>query len=520
MKPVKCRKRQTSQVVWAAQGSIILPSHGPKGRLERNVATMSARCLFILIVSIAYASPAVRAQPLDSVQFAVTLNRLLDDHVTAARTTVALRVIDPSTGQVLFDRLGERLLVPASNLKIYTTACVIDQLGPDHRFQTRVQIHGTVSDGRLNGDIVLVGGGDAMLSTAQLGELAGRVVSELKIRNVNGNVVVDNTRYRSRLKGPGWMWDDDPDYYNMSVTPLMLDFNVLRVRMTPGGNGAIAATLVPPADYPPLVPLADGDSPTTARITREPFTAPILYGLPGTTREVIEERITPHDPGLWIASVFQHMLRERGVQFTAPRDRTSDVHSGRSAPRQELVYSGVTLATAVRHFNRVSENAVGEVLLHELAAADGPLPADWPAGAQIISDWLIGTAGLESGSFRLVDGSGLSRYNLISAESATRLLGYMLQHRHFDVFYDSLPRYDVAVDAASWPEKAAIGKATEQIAAKPGGMTSVATISGYAQTLDGRRLVFSLLANGYIGSNEPIMDLRQRVFQVLVRYRE
>jgi D-alanyl-D-alanine carboxypeptidase len=123
----------------------------------------------------------------------------------------------------------------------------------------------------------------------------------------------------------------------------------------------------------------------------------------------------------------------------------------------------------------------------------------------VISQWLIDEAGLEAGSFRLVDGSGLSRYNLISADSSVRLLRYLYGSEHFDAFFKSLPTEKVD------------GKPV--VTAKGGSMSGVSTMSGYIKTDDGRLLAFSLLANGFLGNNKPVFDLRQCVWRELVRYR-
>ncbi|MEM9352864.1 MAG: D-alanyl-D-alanine carboxypeptidase/D-alanyl-D-alanine-endopeptidase [Planctomycetota bacterium] len=457
-------------------------------------------------ISLLLCTPAT-GQPLAAGGLREALTKLVDNHPTARRTTVCLKVVDLETGEVLYDRGGDRLLVPASNLKIYTTACALDRFGPDRRFETKLQIRGEMVASALTGEIVLVGGGDAMLSTAALGKLADWVAKEAGVRKLVGRVRADQSRYASPLKGPGWMWDDEPDYYNMSVTPLMLDFNVLRVRLESSAGGKPTARLVPPASYPPLSWSHQAGS-ANSWIDREPFTDAFLLSNPSSLESSLEERVTMDDPSPWIESVFKHQLQPRVIEIEhADHSRVLPFVSEHSRP-------GASLAETVKHFNRVSENAVGEVLLHELAIDAGREQPAWSAGASVISDWLVGVAGLERGSFRLVDGSGLSRYNLISADSSIRLLQYMHKHPTSSVFYEALPKYGVEVAAPSDSENK-----EERIAAKPGGMSSVSTISGYADTLGGRRLAFSLLTNGYIGSNRPVIDLRGKVWQTLVRYR-
>ncbi|HEX6963441.1 MAG TPA: D-alanyl-D-alanine carboxypeptidase/D-alanyl-D-alanine-endopeptidase, partial [Lacipirellula sp.] len=321
---------------------------------------------------------------------------------------------------------------------------------------------------------------------------------EWELQQIVGSVRVDNSRYAGPLKGPGWMWDDDPAPYNMPVTPLMIDFNVLTVELRPVG-GDVAARLVPPADYPPLRRVAaNGGEPV--RVTRKPFEHEMLIvgGQPPEKRR--EAQLTMHDPAQWAAAVFARMLADRGVEITG----VSGLNDAESGKVEEITHRGTALAETLQWFHHKSENAVGEVLLHEIAIAEGRKRPDWSDGAEAISRWLIDEAGLEEGSFRLVDGSGLSRYNLISADSAVRLLKYMHGRENFQVFFESLPTSNV--------------NGNPVVSAKGGSMTGVSTISGYTKTDGGRLLAFSLLANGFIGDNKPVMNLRQKVWQELVQY--
>ena len=396
----------------------------------------------------------VVAAGLDQAQLQAALDEALDTHPTARRTTVALKVIDVETGDVLYDRFGDRLFTPASNLKIYTSACALDLFGPQHRFPTQIVGRVDRPTKTIQGDLKLLGGGNAMLSSKELKQLADGVVGEWGVRNLRGEVVVDNSRYSATRLGPGWMWDDQPYYFNMQVTPLMVDFNV--------------ETL-----------------PEQLDATGKPVRRAVA------------------DPQERVARTFTKMLRDRGVKIDGPHENKP------ASSEMTLTHNGSDLAATLKHFNHVSENAVGEVLLHEIAIAKGIAQPSWPDGAAAITAWLHDTAGLEEGSFRLVDGSGLSRYNLISADSSVKLVAFMRRHQHYQTFYDALSAYEVETGD---------GKQRELVRAKSGGMSGVSTISGYAQTLAGRQLAFSLLGNGFIGSKEPMFALRKKVWSVLVQY--
>ena len=458
-------------------------------------------CRWLMAAWIVAAGVTARAgESLNDDALRKALDAALESHPTVKRTTVTLKVIDLESGEVLYDRGGDRLLTPASNLKIYTSACALDTFGSNHRFQTTVGAGCVMRNGNWYGDLWLIGGGDSILRTKDLATIADRAVKEMHLKSISGRVKVDNSRYAGERLGPGWMWDDEPSDYSMAVTPLMLDFNTLTVKLTRGANGA-EAKLAPPADYPSIRRAEKHNEGEQPSVTRRPFGDDLTL-LEGVELEKpVEQRLSVNDPGRWAAAVFEQMLRDRGVEFLP----------GMAGTKPSFVISpwvthdGPPLSETLKHFNHKSENAVGEVLLHEIAIERGVKRPDWPAGAKVISKWLVDKAGLEKGSFRLVDGSGLSRYNLISADSSVRLLKYLHGSKHFDAFFQSLPIEKVD------------GKPV--VSAKGGSMSGVSTMSGYIKTDDGRMLAFSLLANGFIGDNKPVFDLRQCVWRELVRYR-
>ena len=438
-------------------------------------------------------------------QLAAPLDELIDSHPSSRRSAISLKVVDLASGQVVYDRRGDQLMTPASNLKIYTGACALAKLGADHLFETKIRLAGSINNGELDGDLVLIGGGDPFISMTDLRNMAAAVVEKVQLKRVRGAVRVDNSRYRLPLKGPGWMWDDDPFYFNMSITPLMVDFNVLTVQVESQPDGQPNVQLVPPTDWPPLqVIRAESDSDRADRpavsVTRQPFQEPIVVRNADSVSAAdspSEHRLTMHDPAPWVAAVFERMLADLGVEFETPA--ASKVP--RIDPPLVMSFRGAKLRDILKHFQVESENAIGEMLLHEIAIADGVEAPNWKDGAAAMTRWLIDEAGLKEGSFRLADGSGLSRYNLIAADSSIRLLQYMDGHQSRAAFFDSLPTYDVA--------------GTLPVQAKGGSMSSVSTCSGVIRTPGGKRLAFSYLTNGFLGSSKPLKELRQSIWETI-----
>ncbi|NUP89977.1 MAG: D-alanyl-D-alanine carboxypeptidase/D-alanyl-D-alanine-endopeptidase [Candidatus Sumerlaeia bacterium] len=430
------------------------------------------------------------------------LGTIINASPLSRTAAVAAQVIDAETGEVLFERNPDMLFVPASNMKLYTSACALATFGADHRFETTVLLDGEAGGGGLRGDLVLRGGGDSTLRADDLRGLARRVVEELGVRSISGDVVVDVSLFADRLKGPGWMWDDDPDLYNMSISAIMLDYNVLDVLVRPGADPIASLALA--SAYPPIV-ATDRPGPV---VTRLPFTDEILVRASGVGAGESSHELTMHDPARWVAGVFAQMLRDAGVTIQGEARVTHVPVSGELA----LTFEGLPLSEQLALFNKPSENAIGEMLIHSLAVNAGRVPATWGAGAEVISQWLTSEAGLREDQVNVVDGSGLSRYNLICAAGTCQLLRHVWQRPDRQIFVDSLP---VAGVDGTIRQRMAGTPAQGNVRAKTGTMSGVSTLSGYATAAGGREIIFSILTNG-LRSAAPARDLQDRFVIALV----
>jgi D-alanyl-D-alanine carboxypeptidase/D-alanyl-D-alanine-endopeptidase (penicillin-binding protein 4) len=465
------------------------------------------KTLFTLLLSLILLLPhALPAQ--ENPALAERLDKILATHRVTERTRVSVYVRDLKTGNILYDRFGRQLFTPASVLKTYTSACALDTFGPDKRWETRLEARGPITDGVLHGDLVLVAGGDPMFDNADLAALAARVRSELGITEILGSVGIDTSLFASPLKGPGWMWDDDPDTYNMSISAIMMDYNVLTAKITAPQSETEGATIsFLPRMKQPFVTLdttiAKGADPV--KVTRAPFTE--VFVAEGTIKPgdaETSQALTMQHPADWIRQVLLADLQTAGVKVADEGNASAAPSAGSTV--KTLTLPSRPLAEMIMRFNKKSENAIGEMLLHQIALAGGTKPATWPGGAAAITKWLQEKPGLSPEDFRIVDGSGLSRYNLICAEGTVKLLSWMAGHKDFDLYKSSFPVYTVTLKD---------GTKAERVFAKPGGMAAVSTLAGYVQTTNGDTLIFAIFANGYLGDNDGVVDLRKKLLDEL-----
>lgn len=449
------------------------------------------------------------------------LRELIASSPAMERLSVGLHVMDVDTGEVLFDKRGNKLMTPASNMKLYSSAAALDVLGPSFRWETRLYGNGIVSDGALDGDLIINGTGDPMFRSETLVEMLSEWVSRNGVTRIDGDIVVYSVAFQFGPKGPGWAWDDDPAAYNMSVDGLTMDYNVLTVEVQPGSGAGDAArvSLSPPSDYPAIISTATtaaaGTENTRTRVTRQPFSDVIeVSGSIPADGDGRTNRLTMHDPSRWIGGVAAAALEEAGVTVTGD----IVVNREEAAPEVDadtvITHQSPPLAEVLPPFNKPSENIIGEVLLLTLAAQTSSRPGHSQGNRQLTT-WLTETIGLPSGSFRVADGSGLSRYNQVTAEGTNALLAHMWTHPHRDVFVASLP---VAGVDGTLRNRMTGEETQRRVLAKTGTMSSVSCLSGYVRTNNGRTLVFSLLTNGWVGSSIPSRNFQDEICAILVEF--
>ncbi|MEU6204436.1 D-alanyl-D-alanine carboxypeptidase/D-alanyl-D-alanine-endopeptidase [Micromonospora musae] len=436
-----------------------------------------------------------------------TLDTILaDPRLAGAQASVV--VADAETGETLYNRNGDRRLVPASNTKLLTSTAALALLGPEHRFSTEVRTSGKHRGSVLTGDLYLRGGGDPTMLAADYDALAAQVAAA-GVRVVTGDLVADDTRFDHTRLGPDWTWDDEPWYYAAQVSALTVapdtdyDAGTVIVHAAPGKRAGAAAVLTttPQTGYLRFdnraKTVADGE--TSISFEREHGSNTIVVtGQIAAGAEPASDWVTVWEPTGYAADVFRTALRRHGVRVlgaTVP---------GRPTPAGSTTvarHDSMTLAELMVPFLKLSNNGHAEVLTKEIGRVVSG-SGSWPAGIAAIDEWVAGT-GVDTAALRQRDGSGLSRRNMIPAGEFVDLLAAVRTEPWFDAWYAALP-------IAGEPERFVGGTlrsrmqgtpAAGNVHAKTGSLTGASGLSGYVTDADGRVLVFSILLNNYLASS-------------------
>lgn len=457
--------------------------------------------------------------PVAAADLSSRLDRLIDSSPALAHAFVGMRVIQLSDGHVLYARNADRLFVPASNMKLFTSALALAKLGPDYRLKTQIGSEVPVdSAGTLPGDLELIGGGDPSLSGreypyrshAPAGEVYSfRAVEELAdqlgargLQRVDGDIVGDDTRYVWEPQPGPWSSDSASREYGAPVSALVLDDNTFLLTLRPAARAGDLARIA-------LTPPFENFTIDNRVITLEHGIRKIRFYRSASGRELhlwgviskadpgYVQELAIGDPALYAAQVLRDALLRRGISVRGDaiaRHRFPDEAGEPSPPPAVLLaeHQSPPLIELLQVVDKVSQNLHAEILLREVAAASGQ-PGSREAGLDAMDEFLS-PLGISRDEYQFTDGSGLSRSTLVSPTAITKLLAYMYTSPHRDAWLNLLP---IGGEDGTLGSRFAGHPEARAIQAKTGTLDHVKAISGYADSPAHGRLAFSLLVNDF-----------------------
>ena len=510
----------------------------------------SRRAVSLLLIFLVWAAPAFAqtAAPKTVSELQTRISQILaKPELTPA--LVGVKVVSLDTGRVIFEENGEKLLRPASNMKIYTVAAALDRLSPDYRFSTSVYASARPdAAGVIRGDLRIYGRGDPSIAARfnngdyfkAMDELATRIVAA-GVKRVEGDLVGDETYFVGPKYGSGWEWEDLTWYYGAEVTPLTVNDNALDLFVKPGAAvGQPAVITTGPPD--PLLTIVNRVTTSPKGVRRE---LSIHRGLNENTITIsgsipLEDRgytggIGISHPALLFVYLLRNSLAAKGVVITGKSRVTGEVavppllsvSSVSSVAQQEIaVLQSPPFSVIAALTLKPSQNLYTELILRTLGKlppvpspspspaattttpAPSPSPAPTPSIFQKTSESLgidavrsfLRTVGMRPESLVLDDGSGLSRSDMITADSTVQLLQFMDKHRYAAVFRDALP---IAGVDGTLRNRMRGTPAENNVRAKTGSLNSANSLAGYVTTAGGEKLAFAIMVNNYPRDLDP-----------------
>lgn len=427
------------------------------------------------------------------------------------------------TGEVVYRRNAERLVMPASNMKLLTSAAALVRLGADFRYRTTVLARGARRGDTLAGDLVVVGRGDPTFSQHAAG--GSDVLASLRpwadslrahgVRAVAGRVAGDGSWFTDPPLGRGWAWDDLADSYAAGVGALQFNEGFALLQVAPGDTaGAPARAALLPSGAPMRVFSAAATAPRDSGVERvefdrAPFTDSVtVWGRISAGHAPESLEVAVPDPVRYFEAALTQVLREAGIAVLG--------QAASAAPAAEtlFVWRSPPLRDILPLFLKPSQNQIGETLLRTLGGeVKGVASADSGRAAvrEVLRDF-----GVADDAYVMADGSGLSRYDYVAPETLARILLGMARRPDFDVFYQALPIAGVDGTIATRMRGTA---AANNVHAKTGSIANVRSLSGYVTSADGERFVFVMIANHFTVPRRVVEVVQDHVLQRLATFR-
>ena len=424
---------------------------------------------------------------------------------------IGIEVISLKNENIVYQKNNNQYFIPASCVKIITALAAFDLLGVDFHFKTEIRKKGE--------NLYFKGSGDPTLSISDLEKLVAQIrrsdVSEV------GDLVLDLSEFDTLTMGPGWMWDEGANDWNPPITALTVERNCVDVWIKPARYASL-----PPAIYiEPKTMVIDVENKaiTTSnpdigdkiKVERRWMTHENKIDIKGFVplgASCEKYTVSIEEPENYVGAIFKELLIKQGIAFKGK------IIQGRVPIDAQLLisHSSKPLHLIVQKVLKESDNLYAECLFKKLGAIQCEPPGNWQKGGKAVRDFLEKKLHFKSNDFVILDGSGLSRYNLFSPHQMVTLLKWA--HEQFTFSHEFKSSLAISGVDGTLEDYLNSSDLKGKIKAKTGVMTGIASLSGYLMTEKGEELAFSIMCNGFVKSQKEIKQLEEAICTLLIKH--
>jgi len=433
------------------------------------------------------------------------------------RARLSACVVELPSGRILYEYNPDTPMIPASNMKLLTTAVALDMLGARFELRTRLAVKGDT--------LAIIGGGDPALGDPRLAERNDRAVTEtfaawartLRDTGMAARVrklLFDDSIFDGQRRHPGWPANEYQKWYCAPVGGLNFHDNCVDAVAAPAASGKVVIGLRPACSLFEIV----------NRCRVGPEGNPIVWRPQGTWKLIFSQRcakrvelppVTVPDPGLFAATVLRDTIRQEcGVHLAGPERVQIRDATGRLAEGWRVVASvGTPIMDVIERCNTDSQNLFAECLFKLCGAAATGGVGSWPAGRVAVMQFLRRYE-LPRTGIVVDDGSGLSAANRVSARLLAMLLCEMFARPDWAAWRDTL----AVAGRTGTLRKRFASVLAGKVFAKTGYIRGVSALSGYLQCEGGKWVAFSFLYNGIKGPTRRAKKAQEEACLALYKY--
>ncbi|MBI5183778.1 MAG: D-alanyl-D-alanine carboxypeptidase/D-alanyl-D-alanine-endopeptidase [Nitrospinae bacterium] len=449
--------------------------------------------------------------------FREKMNLILSDKCLSNGKT-SIKIISLYHGDILYEYNSNDLLIPASNVKLVTTAAALLNLHPNYRFKTTLSTDGSINDNVLKGNLYIKGFGDPMLVSEELWMMV-KDLHNLGIRSITGDIIADDTFFDSERVGNGWGRNIGSQAYCARIGALSFNFNTITVYVEPGKEEGKSPIVV----LDPLTRFISVDNKAITisqkkknrlivdRVEGDKMDKIIISGKIAKGKERNRFYLNISNPPLYTASGFRDLLSREGIEVKG------EIIIGRqpSGVKELVVHYSKSLSSIIQGLNKLSNNFIAEQILKTMGAEIKGEHGTEENGLKIVYDFME-KVGIDNGTYTIVDGSGLSEKNRLSADQFLKVLIYM--YNDFTLQPEYLSSLSVMGVDGSLNGRLNNTHAERKIRSKTGTLNGVNALSGYAKTRDDEIIAFSILMNYKGCDHGKIKAIQNKIALLMVDF--
>ncbi len=422
------------------------------------------------------------------------------------RANISLLVKNITTGKTIAEYNSRLSIVPASTMKVVSTATALELLGREYRFKTTLEMDGQLlKDGTLNGNLYINGGGDPTLGSDKLGDKNFlqkwvEAVQSAGIKRINGKIIAVESCLEKQVINPRWTWEDMGNYFAPGIHSISYLDNTFKVVFNSGRIGTAPEII----RTEPEIPLLEFDNQLISSSTKSDncyfYGAPyslnrsLVGEIPANRNEFVSKGDMPH-PALILLNDFDKALNTAGVETNSKLEQQF------AASNNKVIYTHFSpiLAEIISEVNFQSNNHYAEYVFKQISRT-ATVAGSSEGSATKISDYWA-QKGLSTKELFQYDGSGLSPVNAVSANFFVELLEYMnKKSANSGAFFASLP---VSGKTGTLKNFLSNTSLAGKVHAKSGTILRVKSYTGYIETSKGI-LAFAVVVNNANGASKEV----------------
>ncbi|MBI9070989.1 MAG: D-alanyl-D-alanine carboxypeptidase/D-alanyl-D-alanine-endopeptidase [Melioribacteraceae bacterium] len=440
------------------------------------------------------------------------ISELLDSDFFES-SQIGVSVYNLTKEKSLFSQNENMLFHPASNMKILTSAAGLKYLGADYHFTTKVCYTGVIEDSTLTGNIYIVGGCDPDFTSSDLDSLVKGIVN-YGIKEVSGNVYGDVSMLDSLFWGKGWMWDDDPSTDFPYLTPLTINDNAVKIIYSPGKiKKPLHVITDPDTDYFNIKnnSLTFVKDSTKLKVTRDWINRNndlLIDGFLPYINYPDTVRVNLYQPEKY----FMHLLKKSFTENNINVSGNFEIRNIKSETENIFTFER-SYKDVIVNLNKASDNLSAEMTLRALGNKYFGNHVSANDALRLIDSLIICSSDKKQ-IYRVVDGSGVSHYNLVTADILLNVLKYFYynEKENYQILKNSFP---IGGIDGTLKYRMIGTKAENNVYAKTGTLSGVSCLSGYLTSDNGDEIAFSIMIQNFVGSSKTARDYHDKICEIL-----